>query len=74
VLVHINEFENFTFKKASSEGIDDSVGREAQNMWGRLEIFSRMEFIGTFKYACFEGCTVCTGLFEKLLSNITQEF
>jgi hypothetical protein len=27
-----------------------------------------------FKFACFEFCKVCTGMFEPFLSNIMQKF
>ena len=68
--VHNKEFESGFFNKAVKEGIEDSDGRDVQNMWKGLDMFYRMWFVGAFKSACFVLWNVCTGLFENLLSNI----
>ena len=33
--MHNKDFENFIYKKALREGIDNSDGRDAQNAWGQ---------------------------------------
>jgi len=66
VSVHNEEFESGLFKKIVREGIEDSDGRDTQNMWKRLDVFYSMLFIGVFISACFELYNEYTGLFELL--------
>jgi hypothetical protein len=60
-------------RKALKGRIEVSDGRDAQNMWHRLEMFHRISYISTFNFAWFEVSKVLLA-FMNVFVDIGQQF
>jgi hypothetical protein len=72
--MHNYDLESLLGKKASIEVMDDSDGRDAQNMWESLEVISKIYLNSEFKFAFCEDLKVCTVSALYLLFQIFRSW